>query len=236
MMARRLFRIMTALAALALLTACSDTATPPPDDNTVRGHVFDAQGRPVEGASIVLQHDVALVSGSEADKLQYGLQFDMEEPGHIHAWVAGFCVDDTVRTLFDMDLPSGSYTFLWDGNDDLGRRAPDGVYRMHASWSAGQASNEFALASNGYDPLTPQQGISAAVVTDAKGAFHLETGCLPFGYEFLNFGESELPFGRVAFTRRVRVWAFRDGVVAQASDWITVDPENGAVAKVTFSD
>lgn len=235
-MARHLIRIMTALAALTLLSACSDTAAPPSDDTAVRGYVLDVQGRPVAGASIVLQYDVALVPGSEADKPQYGVRFDMAEPGRVHAWVAGFCDDDTVCTIIDMDLPSGSFTIIWNGEDDLGRRAPDGVYRMHVTWPAGQASNEFALAGNGYGALTPQESIAAAVVTDAKGAFRLETGCLPFGYEFLNLGESDLPFGRVAFTRRVRVWAFREGVVAQASDWITVDPEKGAAVTLTFAD
>lgn len=235
-MARRLARFIAALAALVLLAACSDTAAPPRNDNAVRGHVLDIHGRPVAGASIVLQHDFALVPGSAADKPQHGLQFDLGEPGLVHAWVAGFCDDDTVRTLIDMELPVGSFTVIWNGQDDLGRLAPDGVYRMHAAWPAGEASYEFVLAGTGYGPLTPPSSVSAAAVSDHKGAFRLETGCLPFGYEFLVLGESGLPDGRVAFTRRVRVWAFRDGAVAQASDWVTVDPEQGAVAKVTFSD
>lgn len=235
-MVRRLSRVAVTVAVLALLAGCSDTGTSPTSDPAVRGRVLDGQGRPVAGAAIVLQHEVAPVAGSAADKPQLGLQFELAQPGRVHAWIAGYCDDDTVRTLVDGTMPSGSYTLFWDGRDDLDRTAPDGVYRMHIVWDGGQAQHTFVMVGHGYDWLAQPSAIAAAAVTDQRGAFRLEAACLPFGYTFPAYDESGLPAGTATITRRVRVWAFRDGSVAAASDWVTVDPEQGVAVTFAFAE
>ncbi len=238
-MTRTMSRAALALAALLLASACSDTTTPPPPppppDAAVRGVVTDALGRPAPGASIVLQLDSALVPGSEADKPQQGVRFDLGTGGHVHVWVTASCGQATIRTIIDTQLPSGTYIVFWNALDDLGRQAPDGMYRLHAVWDGGESSFEIILLGTHYDLLTPQQSIAAEAITDLQGAFRLETGCLPFGYTLPAYDESGLPIGQAEITRRVRVWAFRDGVVPAVSDWVTVDPEAGAVVAIGFA-
>jgi hypothetical protein len=237
-MTRPMSRAALALAALLLASACSDTTTPPPPppDAAVRGVVTDAQGRPVVGAAIVLQLESTFDPGGEAGRPRQALRFDLESDGHLHLWISAFCDHDTVSTLMDGQMPSGSYVVTWDGHDALGRYMPDGVYRMHAVWDGGEASLEFVMMGTGYGQLTPQQSIAADAFTNTQGAFRLETTCLPFDYTYPAYNESGQLTGQLAITRRVRVWAFLDGVVPAVSDWVTVDPEGGAAVSIVFAD
>ncbi len=235
-MNRRLVPFAVALVALVSLSACSDSTGPAGVDSAVRGRVVDVHGQPVSGAFIALQYERDLIPGSEADKPNLGLQFDLLEPGPVHAWIATYCDDDTVRTLIRQVMPAGGYVLFWDGQDGSGRLVPDGVYRMRVVTAAGSSSAEMAFSGPAYGPLTAPSSIAASVVTDRRGAFRLEGDCLPFGYQFPAYDESGFFIGQQVFMRRVRVWAFRDGYVPEASDWTTVDPDLGAIVTVTMRD
>jgi len=214
-----------ALAALVLLGACSDSATPPRSDDAIRGVVLDAEGRPVAGAAIMLEHESAPLP----DKPQLAIRYTHQEAGPVSVWIASFCDGDTVRLLANGDLPAGEFMFVWNGRDDLDRVVPDGVYRTHVVSAAGHTQSTAVMSWLGYADLPAGTRVAAQATTDQRGRFQLAQDCLPFGHVFDGF------LGNEAVTRRVRVWALHSDFANAGSDWVTVDGEDGAEVTVTLA-
>ncbi|HOX26202.1 MAG TPA: hypothetical protein PLL30_08430 [Candidatus Krumholzibacteria bacterium] len=227
--------ILGVLASLALLGACDDSTEPDTMDSDIRGHVVDAQGEPVAGATVILQHDVDPPLPFAHDKPQTGIEFDLPEAGPVTMWIASFCDGDTLRMLVDGELPPGQHVVVWDGLDDAGRVLPDGVYRMHLRTEAGETHQELALLHVGYEGLDPDAVVAPLAVTDDEGEFTLSQECLPFGFTFDRLDENGDPIGTSTITREVRIWAFSAAAGAVgASGWAAVDPETGAEVTVTL--
>lgn len=220
-----------AAAALLALAACSDSNSPPPVDDTaddIRGIVLDADGQPVTGVAIMLQHEFADMPGSAADKPQTGVGFILSEDGPIRAWLTGFCADDTVRVLIDGPGMAGEYRIFWDGLDSLDRLMPDGVYRWHVVTAGNSLDVPFVRSRLGYSDVPPGTPVAAQATTDSNGAFRLTPDCLPFGHEFTITDELGDPIGRQVVTRRVRVWVLFGSSAPVHSDWTTIDADLGA--------
>jgi hypothetical protein len=218
------FRIAV-LVALVLLGACSDSSSPPRSNDAIRGLVLDAEGLPVAGASIMLQHESAPLP----DKPQLAIRFTHQESGPVSVWIASYCDSDTVRWLANEALPAGEFMFVWNGRDDLGRVVPDGVYQTHVVSSAGHAQATAVVSWLGYADLAPGTPVAAQATTDSFGRFRLAQDCLPFGHTYEGFPGVE------AVTRRVRVWALHPDFITGGGDWVTVDAEGGAEATVTLA-
>lgn len=225
-----------AAAALLVLAACSDANNPPPVDDgadDLRGTVLDADGQPVFGAAIMLQHEFEIVPGSSADKPQTGVEFVLSEDGPIRVWITSFCNSDTVCVLMDGPGMAGRHAVFWNGLDHLGRLVPDGVYRWHVVTDGGSRNSAFALSRLGYADVAAGTAVAAQATTAINGAFQLSPDCLALGHEFTITDESGAPIGRQLVTRRVRVWVLFGGSAPVHSDWTTIDADLGADVTIT---
>lgn len=227
---------MIAVMAIAMLMGgCGDDASPPRHDDTITGRVVDADGLPVAGAAIVLQLETDGLPFGAADKPRNGIRFDLPEGGLATVWVGSYCDADTVRMLIDHeDLQTGQYMIIWDGLDDEGRVAPDGVYWFHVALPDTAFQTAFPQLRLGYADLAAGTAVAAPGTSDLRGAFTLSQACLPFGHTFTSTDESGTPTGTMSITRQVRVWALHPGHAAAASDLVTIDADTGAHVTITL--
>lgn len=228
-------RFCLALVLVAILAACSDSSVPDRTRDDIRGTVIDAAGRPLAGATVVLQFALDPPPASAVDKARIRIHFVLPETGPVALWISSFCDEDTVRRLITTDLPAGQHEVFWDERDDQGRLLPDGVYWFHLLTAAGEARGDFLLQRLGYGDVADGDIPAPLAVTDDAGRFTLDQGCLPFGHALPRTDESGNPIGFLEITRSVRVWAFSAGGEARAaSNWIAVDPQLGADVGIVF--
>lgn len=220
---------------LTLLTACSDSTKPDTTPGDIRGVVVDAQGHPVAGATVVLQHAIDPPIVSQRDKIQTVVRFDLPVTGPVSMWLSSFCDDDTVRMLIDGELPAGQHSVVWDGLDDLGRVLSDGVYWSHVVTVNGETRHAALMLRLGYGDLTTQEELAPLALTDEHGHFALSQECLPFGHTFMGTDELGNETVTITVTREVRIWAVDPATgVPTGSSWLTVDAANGADLTVTL--
>lgn len=220
---------------LALFSACSESTTPDPTRNDIRGLVLDASGQPVADATVVLQHTVDPPLEGKADKIRTMVRFDLAEPGPVRMWAASYCDNDTVRLLVAGELPAGEQSIVWDELDDEGRPLADGVYWVHVVTAEQTIRKDIFLLRLGYGDLRAGAVPAPLAVTGADGHFTLDQACLPFGHAFVATDELGEPSGTLTITREVRVWAFSPDVGAAAgSALMMVDAEAGAEVTVTL--
>jgi hypothetical protein len=231
-MARRALLSIIVGAILALFSACSDSTGPSLPGNTIRGRVLDADGQPVWGAAIVLQHGLVPVPGGSADKMEIVWNFDVLRAGPVHAGIYSVCGGDEIRTLADEAMPAGVHMLVWDGLDNLGRLVPAGVYRIGIETLNVITIRPFSLMRSGYDASLTPFDVAASATTDGAGDFSLDTYCLAFGYEFPTFDSQGAPIGNQLVTPRVRVWALCEGYPPVAADWVKVDARRGAFVTI----
>lgn len=222
---RGLHSCFGAIAAVLLaLSACSDSTKPrqePPV--TISGTVLDADGAPVVGASILLQHAYEPVPDGDGAKPQTGVEFVITEPDTADIWITFPCTGDTVRVVVrQYPLMAGRYTILWSGRDRENRRVGDALYRLHLLGLTTDLHVDFVYARDDWADLADGEPVAALDITDSDGSFSIDTACMPFGFEFGN------PGGRTLVTHSIRLWAVVPGQSAVSSDWLTVDAEDGA--------
>lgn len=209
---------------LLALSACSDATGPRPSAPVmITGTVIDAEGAPIAGASILLQHEYELVPGGAAAKPQLGIEFSVTERDTVDIWVTSPCTGDTVRVVqLQYPMAAGIYTMFWQGLDREDRRVGDGVYRLHVVGLQTDVHADFVYMRIDWPALTDGSPVAALAITDSDGAFALDTTCLPFGFEFNG------PGGRTSISRRVRLWVVKPDNSLISSDWVTVDAADGA--------
>ncbi len=223
------------LAALTLVVACGDSTEPPQVSSDIRGVVLDAAGQAVDGATVVLQFESDVPVPTIADKPQTQIRYSLAEAGHVAVWVASYCDGDTLRLLVDEDRPAGILLFTWDGRDDEGRVAPDGVYRFHVVTADGETANEMLLMYLGYQNVAEDAVLRPVAVTDATGHFAMSQACRALGFVFHAVDELGTPIGDYEVSHTVRAWAVDPVTDARtAGDWVTVDPASGADMTVTL--
>lgn len=230
------FRIPFAiLLILTLLTACSDSTKPEATLGGIRGAVVDAQGQPVAGAAVVLQYAIDPPMAGKQDKIQTMVRFDLPAAGPVSMWLGSFCDDDTVRVLIDGELPAGQHSIIWNGLDDLDRVLPDGVYWSHLVTAEGETRKDLLMLHLGYSELADGGELAPLTLTDERGHFALDQGCLPFGHTFTGTDESGNPTETITVRREVRAWAV-DPVtgVPTGSAWLTVDANIGVYVTLTL--
>jgi hypothetical protein len=228
---RALHGCLAALAGVLIaLSACSDSTKPPRERPVqITGTVLDAEGAPVVGASIMLQHAYETVPGSAAAKPQTGIEFTITEPDTADIWISSPCTGDTVRVVErQYPLGAGNYTMFWRGLDRADRRVGDGLFRLNLVGRHADLRVDFLFARDDWAALADGQPVAALATTDDDGAFAIDTTCLPFGYEFGAHDEYGAPASRSTVSRSVRLWAVIPGQGVTGSDWVTVDAEDGA--------
>lgn len=210
--------------ALLALSACSDSTKPRSATPVmISGTVLDAEGAPVVGASILLQHEYVPVPGSAAEKPQLGIEFSVTERDTVDIWVTSPCTGDTVRVVqLQYPMAAGIYTMFWQGLDQEGRRVGDGVYRLNVVGLQTDIHADFVYMRIDWSALIDGSPVAALARTNRDGAFALDTTCLPFGFEFNG------PDGRTAISRRVRLWVVKPDNSLISSGWVDVDAEDGA--------
>lgn len=219
-----------AACALLALSACSDSTKPRPDEPvTITGTIVDAEGAPIVGASILLQHAYELVPASEADKPQTGVRFTLTEPDTADIWITSPCTGDTVRVIeLQFALAAGQYIIFWRGIDQESRRVGDGVYRLNLVGRQADVHTDFLFVREDWSAMGEGEPVAPLATTDGDGAFAIDTACLPFGYEFDGYDEYGEATGRSMVSRSVRLWAVTPDHTVIGSDWVTVDAEDGA--------
>ncbi len=211
-----------------MLAACSDSTGPLRGDNDIHGRVIDADGQPVWGAAIVVQHVFLPVSGNSPDKMDIAWTFEVHREGPVHVGIYSLCGMDPIRTLVDETRPAGTCTVSWDGLDDDGRLVSAGGYRLLVETTNFGMIRPFALARSGYDASLTPFDVAALTTTDGAGEFQIDTYCLAFDSEFPTYDDSGAPMGMQVITPRVRVWVFCEGYPPVAADWVKVDAQRGA--------
>ena len=228
---RGLHGCLAATAAILLaLSACSDSTKPPQDRPVmINGTVLDAEGAPVAGASILLQHAFEAAPGDVGAKPQTQIEFVITEPDTVDIWITSPCTGDTVRVIQPQcPLYTGEYRLFWRGVDREERPVGDGVYRLNLVGRHADVHADFVFARDDWATLATGDPVAALATTGDDGAFTIDTACLPFGYEFGGVDESGTPTGRTAISRSVRLWAVIPGHGVISSDWVVVDAEDGA--------
>lgn len=211
-----------------MLAACSDSTGPLRGDNDIHGRVIDADGQPVWGAAIVVQHVFLPVPGNSPDKMDIAWTFEVLREGPVHAGIYSFCGMEPIRTLIDETRPAGTCAVSWNGLDDEGRIMPAGVYRFVVRTAYFGMVESFALARSGYDSSLTPFDVAALTTTDGAGAFQIDSYCLALDREFPTYDDSGAPMGVQVITPRVRVWVFCEGYPPVAADWVKVDAKRGA--------
>ena len=228
-------KVLLAILSVAVLAACSDSTTPDNKRDDLRGTVVDASGRPVAGATIVLQHALNSPFFPGPNKVNAMIRFQLPEAGSASVWISSYCDADTVRQLINDDLPAGDFAVVWDGRDEQSRLLPDGVYWCHVATAAGEERYDALLLRLGYGDFTVDDVLEPLAVTNIHGRFRLDQGCLPFGHTFEGTDEAGNPTSTFEVIRSVRVWAFMaNGSAPAVSHWITVDPDLGAEVTLAF--
>lgn len=231
-MTSRHLSLAAAFAACALLAlaACSDSTKPRPDEPVlITGTLVDAEGAPIAGASILLQHAHEPVPDSTGAKRLTGVRFAITEPDTADIWVTSPCTGDTVRVVeLRYALAAGQYMLVWRGLDRENRRVGDGVFRLNVVGLHADVHVDFVYAREDWDMLADGAPVAALATTDGDGAFAIDTTCLPFGFQFGDYDGWDPEARLNTITRSVRLWAVTPDHALITSDWVTVDAEDGA--------
>lgn len=226
-MRRRFACLAVFTVVLLALSACSDSTGPRPAAPVlITGTVVDAEGAPVAGAPVLLQHEYELIPASAGAKPQTAIRFVITEPDTAAIWITSPCTGDTVRVVeLQFPLMAGEYMMMWQGLDRENRRVGDGLYRLNVVGRLADVHADFVYARDDWAALADGAPVAGLATTDDDGAFTIDTTCLPFGYEFGGTGESPV---RSVISRRVRLWVVKPDNSLICSDWVTVDAEDGA--------
>lgn len=215
---------LIAVIIVSTLSACSESTKPPRDQPVmITGMVLDADGLPVAGASILIQHTWETEPGSEAAKPQTRIEYVVTEPDTVDIWITSPCNGDTVSVVErQCTLAAGVHAMNWQGLDREDRRVGDGLYRLNLVGRSVDLHVDFLYIRTDWAALIDGGPVAALSITDSMGAFAIDTTCLPFGFEF------GAPDGRSRVSRSVRLWAVMPGHGVISSDWVVVDAEDGA--------
>ncbi len=229
--------ISTLFAALLLLSACNDTTGP---DGTgvvgsdIRGHVLDSTRRPVADAAIVLEYLSYDASGLPKRTPTNLIQWEQLEAGWVTVWIASFCDTDSLRTLVSGGREPGIHAVAWDGLDDAGQFAPEGVYQVHVLHDGMEDRPVVMRFGIDYGGLPSSTDVVPLVVTDSWGRFTLSQDCLPFDFVLTLTNEAGDSLATYSIARRVRIWAFDSSTGFRAvSDTLEVDEETGVRVTLT---
>lgn len=224
------YLIASVCLALALAAGCDLF---PVEGNAIRGTVRDAEGRPVAGAAVVLQHCTDPEPPGPLDLSMVGVHVLSTQTQRVVLYVVSEW-GDTVRTYIDEVLPPQDRAVELDAYDGEGRLLPDGVYHVHWTFDGAVREETFPVLRGGYADVAGQPIVPLAV-TGEDGRFSLGQDDLPFGYadRFLDESGDAVDY---TVTRDVRVWAFDASGADAASDTTAVDPETGAEVDLTLGD
>lgn len=228
-------KVCLAIFLVSTLAACSDSTAPNGRRDDIRGRVVDVRGRPVAGATVVLQYSIDPPPIPVVDKVHVMLRFQLPEASPVSVWVSSYCDADTVRRLITADLPAGEHAADWDGRDEQGRLLPEGVYWFHLSTATVEERDDFLLMELGYVDIAGGDSLVPLAVADGAGQFTLDQRCLSIGHTFPQYGLSGSLADSVEISRNVRVWAFSATDSSRApSEWVYVDPQRGAEVEISL--
>ena len=196
MKARPLMMLLPALLLGALcLGSCSDSTSPESGPAYLKGTVTDAGGQPIAGAAIMISlrpsfEDILLPVSAEApDK-------DLP-PSTLQSLRIFDPCDQIVRTLCDGDC-GGTSVITWDGLDDDGMRAVEGLYLYEAASTDTVIRRAFVLIHH-YTEWDLEHCEHHAM-TGSNGTFQISDECLGFGVETTTTDEE----GNIIDTRPIQ--------------------------------
>lgn len=219
-----------ALALLAIsalqLAACSDATSPGPHPALISGSVVGPAGNPIEDAAILVSFRPTFEDILYPEKGMTALT-DMPPAEVFWIRISNAC-GDTIRTLCDEGCNDFG-SIYWDGLDDAGLRAVEGIYWYTVAIPGGFNSQEFVLIHNYTEWNT--EDCQAHASANSDGRYSLSDDCLGFG-ELVTVTDEEgnivdeRPMGRVVNLRAVSPngsVARRDSVRFPSSGSLTVD-------------
>jgi hypothetical protein len=213
------------LAGLLAVGACSDS-TSPEGSGYLTGTVTDAAGQPVPETAVLISFRPTF-----EDVLQPGAKaaFDFPPPDTLTSLRITDPCGEVIRTLCEGEGCLEPGMLLWDGLDDDGLRALEGIYNYVLSRPDTTITQNFVMI-HFYDTWDPAAG-RAHAWTGQQGRFRVDDACLGFG-EVLEITDEqgeiidERPLGRTVNLKFVAPdgrMALRDSVEFPASGPLSVN-------------
>ena len=209
------------------LAACSDSTTPDHQNPRIIGSVTGSGGDAVPGASILVSFRPSFEDVLQPEKGQPAPS-DLPPPGPIYWIKITNACGDTIRTLCQEGCNDigGIY---WDGLDDAGLRAVEGVYTFILAMPEDYSISDFVLIHYYTDWNT--EDCQTHCSSGAEGQFELSDRCLGFGKSITVMDEEgnmvdERPISRLVNLRVVSPAgqiALRDSVWFPTSGNLVVD-------------
>lgn len=166
------------LIGVLVLGSCSDSTSPESGPAYLQGTVTDGDGQPVAGAAIMIS-----LRPSFEDVLQpFPIAVPDKDlpPSTLLSLRLFDPCDEIVRTVCDGDCGEMQY-YSWDGLDDDGMRAVEGVYFFEAASADTVIRRELVLIHH-YTEWDLEHCAQHAL-TDDDGTYRISDECLGFGIE-----------------------------------------------------
>ncbi len=239
-------RTFACLFILSALAGCSDSSEPRQETFEISGTLTDADGAPVAGAAVVLDHEFAETLPAAADKPRTVIGFTIPEPDTVRLTVTEFCGDEILFDSGEFFSLAETIYLSWDATNLEGKQMPEGVYRARLErWNGEPVTSELALARNvngedgdfGGEAAHIRENWRLDAVTGEDGTFTLDRACWAFGKSFEHRDEEGTVVGSLTITDRVRLWFYPEGEdYGIAGPWAEIDPESGGVLDFRLSD
>jgi hypothetical protein len=240
---KKLISILILIFFILLLTDCGDITNPNSNNNSIRGLVTDASGKPVINAIIEISLKTNLITPLSNQSINIlkpyqlptiTIRFQIPNESHVKLWITRINSDEILRNLIDQTLPPGYYAVTWDGKNQSEKRVVNGVYTFHLEFTGFHSRRDIFLNGE-YSNNDPISDLEYFAKTNNRGVFVIDQSNLPFGYRFLGTDDEGNLIGIFEVTRAVKVWALHKDYAIIFVDNVYVDEESGTDVIMKFN-